>query len=176
MSILELLVGTPSTTISREEFQKNPSKDVDGGEFQSAMDEAIRKLRAVLGDPEIGIISTAPRRGYRLIAKLGEAEPAEAIAPIEVAQPVKRDFVGITTNLFQSIFLSTAIFAFLAAIIVGIVYVLWINPTIAALSWARPSLKYFLDIALTCNLGLVVFRFYRIIAATLIDLSRYSRT
>jgi DNA-binding winged helix-turn-helix (wHTH) protein/Tol biopolymer transport system component len=73
--VLQILLEQPGELVTREELQSCIWPDEGFGDFDHAVNIAVGKLRAALGDSSENpsFIQTVPRRGYRFIAKLDEA-------------------------------------------------------------------------------------------------------
>src|ERR1700761_2023921 len=85
--VLAALLERPGEIVTREELRQLIWPDKAFGDFDHAINLALTKLRATLGDSADipHLIETLPRRGYRFIAPLKEpAGPATA----RVAPPV----------------------------------------------------------------------------------------
>ena len=83
--VLAALLERPGQIVSREELRQLIWPDKTFGDFDHAINLALTKLRATLGDSADvpHLIETIPRRGYRFIAPLKEqrdAPPARTIA------------------------------------------------------------------------------------------------
>jgi Tol biopolymer transport system component/DNA-binding winged helix-turn-helix (wHTH) protein len=96
-TVLSALLERPGQIITREELRQLIWPDKSFGDFDHAINLALAKLRATLGDSADvpHLIETLPRRGYRFIATLKEQSappPARIIAPPPeqtVPSPVK---------------------------------------------------------------------------------------
>jgi Tol biopolymer transport system component/DNA-binding winged helix-turn-helix (wHTH) protein len=87
---LVLLVAARGRIVSREELQRALWSESSFGDFEHGLNAAINRLRGALGDSatDSKFIETVPRRGYRFIHPLVEAEPAEENAGSEAFAPV----------------------------------------------------------------------------------------
>jgi len=76
--VLQALLERPGELVTREELQSRIWPDVSFGDFDHAVNVAVGKLRAALGDSaeNPSFIETVPRRGYRFVATLDE-DPLE---------------------------------------------------------------------------------------------------
>jgi TolB-like protein/DNA-binding winged helix-turn-helix (wHTH) protein/Tfp pilus assembly protein PilF len=76
--ILVILLARPGETITREALRKELWPEDTFVDFDSGLNSAIKKLREALGDSRESsrFIETLPRRGYRFIAPVEEAESA----------------------------------------------------------------------------------------------------
>jgi Tol biopolymer transport system component/DNA-binding winged helix-turn-helix (wHTH) protein len=86
--VLAALLERPGQIVTREELRQLVWPDKNFGDFDHAINLALAKLRATLGDSADvpHLIETLPRRGYRFIAPLKEPSdppPAPIIAPVE---------------------------------------------------------------------------------------------
>src|SRR4051794_25747960 len=83
--VLQVLLEHEGDLVTREELQARIWPERSFGDFDHAVNVAIGKLRAALGDSadDPSFIQTVPRRGYRFVAKLEET-PADT-APPELA-------------------------------------------------------------------------------------------
>ena len=68
--VLALLLERPGELISREELRRRLWGETEFGDFDQAINVAVKKLRLALGDDADNprFIETLPRRGYRFIA------------------------------------------------------------------------------------------------------------
>jgi Tol biopolymer transport system component/DNA-binding winged helix-turn-helix (wHTH) protein len=83
--VLTALLERPGEIVTREELRQLIWPEKSFGDFDHAINLAITKLRATLGD-SAGVphlIETLPRRGYRFIAPLKEVEVMDASPPKE---------------------------------------------------------------------------------------------
>ena len=95
--VLAALLERPGQIVTREELRQLIWPDKNFGDFDHAINLALAKLRATLGDSADvpHLIETLPRRGYRFIAPLKEQSdppPARIVAPPQeqtVPSPVK---------------------------------------------------------------------------------------
>jgi Tol biopolymer transport system component/DNA-binding winged helix-turn-helix (wHTH) protein len=95
--VLAALLERPGQIVTREELRQLIWPDKSFGDFDHAINLALAKLRATLGDSADvpHLIETLPRRGYRFIAPLKQQSnppAARIIAPPEeqtVPSPVK---------------------------------------------------------------------------------------
>jgi Tol biopolymer transport system component/DNA-binding winged helix-turn-helix (wHTH) protein len=95
--VLAALLERPGQIVTREELRQLIWPDKNFGDFDHAINLALAKLRATLGDSADvpHLIETLPRRGYRFIAPLKEQSdppPARVIVPSQeptIPSPVK---------------------------------------------------------------------------------------
>lgn len=72
--VLQILLGRPGELITREELQSRIWPKESFGDFDHAVNVAVAKLRAALGDSaeKPSYIETVPRRGYRFVGRLDD--------------------------------------------------------------------------------------------------------
>jgi DNA-binding winged helix-turn-helix (wHTH) protein/Tol biopolymer transport system component len=87
--VLQILLERPGDLVTREELRSSIWPEDSFGDFDHAVNVAVGKLRAALGDSadNPSFIETVPRRGYRFVAKLEEPPAAALPAP---APPPRR--------------------------------------------------------------------------------------
>ena len=100
--VLQILLEHPGDLVTREELQSRIWPEDSFGDFDHAVNVAVGKLRAALGDSadDPTFIETVPRRGYRFVGRLEEA-PAEASppeAPASSAQPPISQPAGVSSG------------------------------------------------------------------------------
>lgn len=73
LKLLEILLERPGEMIPREEIRTRIWPNESFGDFDQAVNVAVTKLRAALGDSADSprYIETLPKRGYRFIAQVG---------------------------------------------------------------------------------------------------------
>ncbi|MGD0797925.1 MAG: winged helix-turn-helix domain-containing protein [Acidobacteriaceae bacterium] len=78
LKILAILLARPGEMVTREALGKELWPEDTFVDFDSGLNSAIKKLREALGDSRESsrFIETLPRRGYRFIAPVEEAESA----------------------------------------------------------------------------------------------------
>src|SRR5205823_10567731 len=78
--ILAYLSAHPRVLVTRQELRDHVWPGDTFVDFDLAINQAIKQIRAVLNDDAESprIIATVPRRGYRFIAKTASAAAAEA--------------------------------------------------------------------------------------------------
>jgi len=81
--VLAALLQRPGQIVTREELRQLIWPEESFGDFDHAINLAIAKLRATLGDSADvpHLIETFPRRGYRFIGELESREPGPPAAP-----------------------------------------------------------------------------------------------
>ena len=88
--VLQVLLERPGALVTREELRSRIWPDESFGDFDHAVNVAVGKLRAALGDSADNpcFVETIPRRGYRFVALLEGSpayiEPAELVATATV--------------------------------------------------------------------------------------------
>lgn len=84
--VLQVLLERPGELVTREELQSRIWPEESFGDFDHAVNVAVGKLRAALGDSAENptFIETVPRRGYRFVATLDEA-------PVDTQPPAISD-------------------------------------------------------------------------------------
>src|SRR5580700_7930043 len=89
--VLQILLEHPGDLVTREELQSRIWPEDSFGDFDHAVNVAVGKLRAALGDSaeNPSFIETVPRRGYRFVATLDEPPVTThpQVAPINGARP-----------------------------------------------------------------------------------------
>jgi DNA-binding winged helix-turn-helix (wHTH) protein len=76
--LLALLLEHPGEVVTRERLKGALWPEDTFVDFEHSLNAAVAKLRQTLGDPAENprFIATVPRRGYRFIAPVEEAQPA----------------------------------------------------------------------------------------------------
>ena len=129
LRLLEILLERPGEVVTREQLRNRMWPDASFGDFDQAVNVAIAKLRAALGDSADNprYVETLPRRGYRFIAEVAVVNPpstkpelasptgssaAEIRAPFEVpADMARRRISQLWKVLGVSVVLLLAILA-----------------------------------------------------------------
>src|SRR3954451_10759449 len=72
LKLLEILLEHPGEVVTREELRGRIWPNESFGDFDQAVNVAVAKLRAALGDSAENprYVETLPRRGYRFIAEV----------------------------------------------------------------------------------------------------------
>ncbi len=98
--VLAALLERPGQIVTREELRQLIWPENDFGDFDHAINLALAKLRATLGDSADvpHLIETLPRRGYRFIAPLKEATE---ISPAGVTAPQKSNRIQLLRRSIQ---------------------------------------------------------------------------
>jgi DNA-binding winged helix-turn-helix (wHTH) protein len=111
--VLQILLEHPGDLVTREELQSRIWPEESFGDFDHAVNVAVGKLRAALGDSaeNPSFIETVPRRGYRFVACLDEG-------PVDT-HPQLPAINGVLPSRMVSLFNRTLL-AFLAVVISGI--------------------------------------------------------
>jgi DNA-binding winged helix-turn-helix (wHTH) protein/tetratricopeptide (TPR) repeat protein len=81
--ILAALLEKPNEVVTREEFRQHIWPRESFGDFDHAIDLAVAKLRAALGDSAAAprFIETLPRRGYRFIVPVSKVDITQTQYP-----------------------------------------------------------------------------------------------
>ena len=89
LKVLAALLERPGQIVPREELRQLIWPEKSFGDFDHAINMAIGKLRATLGDSADvpHLIETLPRRGYRFIAPLKEEEAEQPAPPLAIGPP-----------------------------------------------------------------------------------------
>ena len=96
LQILQILLERPGEVVSREELQRRIWPADTYVDFDHGLYSAVKRLRDTLGDDTENpkYIQTLSRRGYRLIARVAEAEQQKpdvsSEVPAEAANPALR--------------------------------------------------------------------------------------
>jgi DNA-binding winged helix-turn-helix (wHTH) protein/Tol biopolymer transport system component len=111
--VLRILLEHRGDLVTREELQSRIWPEDSFGDFDHAVNVAVGKLRAALGDSaeNPSFIATVPRRGYRFVASLDEG-------PVDT-HPQLPAINGVRPSRVVSVFNRTLL-AFLAVVISGI--------------------------------------------------------
>ena len=111
--VLQILLEHPRDLVTREELQSRIWPEDSFGDFDHAVNVAVGKLRAALGDSaeNPSFIETVPRRGYRFVARLDEG-------PVDT-HPQLPAINGVRPSRVVSVFNRTLL-ALLAVVISGI--------------------------------------------------------
>src|ERR1700678_4179263 len=101
--VLEILLEHPGELVTREELQARIWPEESYGNFDHAVNVAVGKLRAALGDSAENpmFIETVPRRGYRFVACL-EKDLADTHPQLPAADLVRPN---TTESVFRRLFL-----------------------------------------------------------------------
>ena len=93
LQILLLLLERPGHVVTREEMRQKLWSGETFVEFDDALNTAIRKLRAALGEAADNprFLETVPRRGYRFIAPVTIPPPSEAIEKLIQPTPPRME-------------------------------------------------------------------------------------
>jgi Tol biopolymer transport system component len=87
-----LLLERPGDVVTRGEIQQHLWPDRAFGDFDNAINSAVRKLREALGDPADNprFVETLARRGYRFVAPVSPQTDDASPVPGPPAHPVVR--------------------------------------------------------------------------------------
>src|SRR5580692_6630017 len=118
--VLQILLERPGDLVTREELQSRIWPEDSFGDFDHAVNVAVGKLRAALGDSaeNPSFIETVPRRGYRFVARLDEASvdthpplPAiNGVQPGRVASALNRVLLALLAVVICGILVGTGVF------------------------------------------------------------------
>ncbi len=121
--VLAALLERPGQIVTREELRQLIWPDKDFGDFDHAINLALTKLRATLGDSADvpHLIETFPRRGYRFIAALKEQSEAPMAVAISPPAPIEVLPVAAGSRVLRPLRgrLALAGFAFLLLLVMG---------------------------------------------------------
>jgi len=129
--VLQILLEHPGDLVTREELKSRIWPHESFGDFDHAVNIAVGKLRAALGDSveTPSFIQTVPRRGYRFVAKVDEtiddgAIPHGALLSLPPSRVLTQDGHSRAVSGFkQPVFVVVAIVA-VAGILLGIGFIL----------------------------------------------------
>jgi Tol biopolymer transport system component/DNA-binding winged helix-turn-helix (wHTH) protein len=87
--VLQALLERPGEVVTRNELRRRIWPDENFGDFDHAVNVAITKLRAALGDSAESphLIETLHRRGYRFIFPVDVVAPQGLATPVDVRAP-----------------------------------------------------------------------------------------
>jgi TolB-like protein/DNA-binding winged helix-turn-helix (wHTH) protein/Flp pilus assembly protein TadD len=87
LKLLEILLERPGEVVTRDELRNRIWPEESYGDFDQAVNVAIAKLRAALGDSADNprYVETLPRRGYRFIADVSVVAPPAENADLSLA-------------------------------------------------------------------------------------------
>lgn len=87
--ILRMMLERPGEVVTREELQRRLWPDGTFVDFEHALNAAVKRLRAALGDDAENprFVETLPRRGYRFIATLNGLDSGSGVASRPPSQP-----------------------------------------------------------------------------------------
>jgi Tol biopolymer transport system component/DNA-binding winged helix-turn-helix (wHTH) protein len=109
--VLATLLERPGQVVTREELRQLIWPQESFGDFDHAINLAIAKLRATLGDSADvpHLIETLPRRGYRFIAPVEgrTATPRDVPLSAKVRVRLTRKWIGIAVGAAALILVST---------------------------------------------------------------------
>jgi len=133
--VLAALLVRSGQIVTREELRQLIWPEKSFGDFDHAINLAIAKLRAALGDSADAphLIETLPRRGYRFIAPLASFSPTDA--PLE---SVTSESIVEVPRLFRTKRLSFGIFSTALAMIAVVI--------VMGIAWLKQPEKHTLQI------------------------------
>src|SRR3954469_19297994 len=87
--ILRLMLERPGDVVTREELARRLWPEGTFVDFEHSLNAAVKRLRAALGDDadHPKFVETLPRRGYRFIAALRDADGSVTIPHAAAASP-----------------------------------------------------------------------------------------
>jgi len=115
--ILQILLEHPGDLVTREELQSRIWPEDSFGDFDHAVNVAVGKLRAALGDSaeNPSFIETVPRRGYRFVARLDESrvDTHPQLSPINGDRPsrvvLNRTLLALLAIVISGIFVGSGV-------------------------------------------------------------------
>ena len=118
--VLQILLEHPGELVTREELQSRIWPEESFGDFDNAVNVAVGKLRAALGDSaeNPSFIETVPRRGYRFVARLDES-PADTHSqlpaingdrPSRVVSVFNRTLLALLAVVISGILVGSGVF------------------------------------------------------------------
>lgn len=117
--VLVALLEKPGRVVSREELREKLWSQDTFVDFEHGLNTAINKVREALGDKADNprFIETLPRRGYRFLAPVTQAEIASAIPVVSEAPSVApaKDSHKSRTHLYFGVAIAVAIVLALAS-------------------------------------------------------------
>jgi eukaryotic-like serine/threonine-protein kinase len=118
--VLQILLEHPGDLVTREELQSRIWPEDSFGDFDNAVNVAVGKLRAALGDSaeNPSFIETVPRRGYRFVARLDEGPvdthpqlPAiNDVRPSRVVSVFNRSLLALLAVAISGILVGSGVF------------------------------------------------------------------
>jgi Tol biopolymer transport system component/DNA-binding winged helix-turn-helix (wHTH) protein len=98
--VLAMLLQRPGQVVTREELRQLIWPEESFGDFDHAINLAVTKLRATLGDSANvpHLIETLPRRGYRFIGSVNESGPQlprRTVPKRRLGKVTKRGWLGL---------------------------------------------------------------------------------
>jgi eukaryotic-like serine/threonine-protein kinase len=118
--VLQILLEHPGDLVTREELQSRIWPEDSFGDFDHAVNIAVGKLRAALGDSaeNPSFIETVPRRGYRFVARLDEGPvdthpqlPAiNDVRPSRVVSVFNRSLLALLAVAISGILVGSGVF------------------------------------------------------------------
>jgi eukaryotic-like serine/threonine-protein kinase len=101
--VLTVLLQRPGEVVTREELRSQNWPADTFVDFDNSLNTAINKLREALGDSADNprFIETLPRRGYRFIVSVSEADgtPRGTVAGVSAAAPPRSRKIGVTAAI-----------------------------------------------------------------------------
>ena len=135
--VLQILLEHPGDLVTREELQSRIWPEDSFGDFDHAVNVAVGKLRAALGDSaeNPSFIETVPRRGYRFVATLDES-PVDTHPQLP---PINGDRPGRVLSGFNRTLLALLVVAILvgSGVLLGHRTAKWQQPDFQRLTSSR---------------------------------------
>ena len=134
--LLELLLQQHGEVVTREQIRAHLWPNGTVVEFEHSVNAAVKRLREVLGDnaDRPTFIETIPRRGYRFIAPLADAQsiPSKLPAKAEIApeRPETGALPSVSARRSISIRMKVLIGAALLVAMLGPIALYWHNRTL----------------------------------------------
>src|SRR5262249_35818132 len=144
--VLVALLEQPGEVVSREELRQRIWPDATFGDGDHAVNVAVTKLRAALGDSAAipRVIETLPRRGYRLIVAATRVESdafSEQVAKATLAHPATISAASAleTTSTSQALSSASGLpvarwIVFTVAVAIAVGSAMWLHKPRAATS------------------------------------------
>ena len=122
--ILAMLLERPGQVVTREDLQKKLWVGDTFVDFESGLNKAMNRLREALADSAENprFIETLPKRGYRFIAPVGQAENGVGgTAPTVLERPLP-DPIPAKARLRERFAWIVAVFGIVASMLAGVAY------------------------------------------------------
>jgi len=101
--VLQVLLEKPGQVVTREELRQRIWPADTFVDFDSGLNNAVKRLREALGDSADSprYVETIPKRGYRFIAPVNGHRPAEGLTPgpQEVRSRLRRTYYFVASGL-----------------------------------------------------------------------------
>src|ERR1700678_4176823 len=132
--VLQILLEHPGELVTREELRSRIWPEESFGNFDHAVNVAVGKLRAALGDSAENptFVETVPRRGYRFVAKVDEDPVA--------THPLPPVINGVRPSIVVSLF-NRSLWGLLAIVVSGILVGLGVFLGHVTTKWQPPDFQ-----------------------------------